>query len=185
MMSVSGLALAQPGAAQRSNDDQSRVAPSRQAPGTIRGTVTDTSGSVLAGAMVTLETAASTGQRTTITDEAGSFHFSAVELGTYRITITASGFAVWTAASVAVVSGQNPPLPAVLQVAPASTKVDVGLSQQELAVEQVKAETKQRLLSVFPNYFVTYEPNAAPLTAAQKFELGWKPSLIRSPSGSA
>jgi hypothetical protein len=175
MMSVSGLASAQPAAAQRSADDQSRDAPSRQAPGTIGGTVTDTSGSVVVGAIVTLESAASTGQRTTITDEAGSFHFSAVQPGTYRITITASGFAVWTAASVAVVLGQNPPLPpAVLQVAPASTKVDVGLSPHELAVEQLKAETKQRLLGVFPDYFVTYEPNAAPLTAAQKFELGWR-----------
>jgi hypothetical protein len=126
------------------------------------------------GAIVTLETAASTG-RTTITDEAGSFHFSAVEPGNYTVTIAASGFTRWTGAKVVAGSGENPPLlSAVLQVAPASTKVDVGLSQHELAVEQLKAEEKQRLLGVFPDYFVTYEPNAAPLTAAQKFELGWK-----------
>jgi hypothetical protein len=30
------------------------------------------------------------------------------------------------------------------------------------------------VLGVFPNYFVTYEPNPAPLTAKQKFEVGWK-----------
>ncbi len=167
MMLVSALASAQPAAAQRSADDQP--------PGAIHGTVKDGSGSVVVGAIVTLETAASTGQRTTITDEAGSFHFSAVEPGNYKIAITASGFAVWTAANVAVVSGQSQPLlSAVLQVAPASTKLDVGLSQHELAVEQVKAETKQRLVGVFPHYFVTYEPNAAPLSAAQKFQLGWK-----------
>ena len=45
-----------------------------------------------------LETAASTGQRTAITDQAGSFRFSAVEPGNYKITIAASGFAVWTRA---------------------------------------------------------------------------------------
>jgi len=41
-------------------------------------------------------------------------------------------------------------------------------------MEQTKAEEKQRLLGVFPNFFVSYEPNAAPLTATQKFQLGWK-----------
>jgi hypothetical protein len=149
--------------------------PAPNTPGAIHGAVTDTSGSVIAGAIVKLETAASTGQRTTITDEAGAFHFSPVEPGNYKITIAAEGFAPWTSANVAVTAAGNPPLlSAELQVASTSTKLDVGLSQQELAVEQVKAETKQRLAGVFPNYFVTYEPNAAPLSVAQKFQLGWK-----------
>ena len=42
-------------------------------PGAIQGTVKDSSGSAVAGAIVTLETAASTGQRTAITDQAGIF----------------------------------------------------------------------------------------------------------------
>ena len=69
---------------------------------------------------------------------------------------------------------KQPPLSAVLQVAPNSSSVDVGLSPHELAVEQVKAEEKQRLLGLFPHFFVTYELNPAPLNAAQKFQLGWK-----------
>ena len=119
--------------------------------------------------------AASTGQRTAITDQAGAFRFSAVEPGNYKITIAAAGFAVWTAANVAVGSGDNqPPLSAVLQVATASSSVNVTLSQHELAAEQLKDEEKQRLLGVFPDFFVSYAPNPAPLTAAQKFQLGWK-----------
>jgi len=174
-MSPSGLTSAQPAAIQRSAHDQSQDAPGRLAPGAIGGVVKDGSGSVVAGAIVTLETAASTGQRATIADEAGSFHFSAVEPGTYKIAITASGFAVWTAGDVVVGSGGNPPLvSAVLQLASVSSTVDVTLPPQELAAEQVKAEEKQRLLGVFPHFFVTYEPNPAPLTAAQKFQLGWK-----------
>ena len=47
-------------------------------------------------------------------------------------------------------------------------------SQHELATEQLKTEEKQRLLGVLPDFFVSYAPNAAPLTAAQKFQLGWK-----------
>lgn len=143
-------------------------------PGTIRGTVTDSSGSVIVAAIVTLQPAGSTAPRTTITDQAGVFHFSAVEPGTYALTITAGGFAAWKT-NVSMVSGQNPLLPpVVLQVAPATSRVDVGLPPHELAVEQVHAEEKQRVLGIFPNFFVSYQPNAAPMTAAQKFQLGWK-----------
>lgn len=144
-------------------------------PGAILGTVKDNSGSAVAGAIVSLETAASAGQRTAITDQAGSFRFSAVEPGTYKITIAASGFAPWMMASVAVGSGDDQPLlSAVLQVAAASSSVNVTLSQHELATEQLKSEEKQRLLGIFPDFFVSYAPNAAPLTAAQKLRLGWK-----------
>jgi hypothetical protein len=141
----------------------------------IQGTVNDSSGSTVTGAIVTLETAASTGQRTAITDQAGAFHFADVEPGNYKITITASGFAVWTSANVAIASGENPPpLSAALKVAATSSSVDVTLPPHELAAEQLKTEEKQRLLGVFPDFLVSYAPNAAPLTAAQKFHLGWK-----------
>ena len=77
--------------------------------------------------------------------------------------------------NVAVASSDNPPLlSAVLQVAAASSSVNVTLPQHELAAEQLKTEEKQRLLGVLPDFFVSYAPNAAPLTAAQKFQLGWK-----------
>ncbi len=147
--------------------------------------MTDPSGLVVASAIVTLETASSTGPRTTITDEAGSFHFSNLEPGSYKVTISALGFTVWTTYVVVASGGSPAPLSAVLRVAPASTKVDVGLTPHELAVEQVKAEEKQRLLGVFPDYFVSYEPNPAPLNAAQKFELGWKSLIDPVPIASA
>jgi hypothetical protein len=62
---------------------------------------------------------------------------------------------------------RRPPEPSVAQL-------KTRLSQHELAVEQLKAEEKERLLGVFPDFFVSYEPNAAPLSAAQKFQLGRK-----------
>jgi hypothetical protein len=147
-------------------------------PGTIDGAVTDATGSVVMGALVTLGSTASTSKRTTVTNETGSFHFAAVAPGNYTITIVADGFAPWIAASVVVRDGENPAVTlAVLQIASASTQLDVGLSPKELAVEQLKTEEKQRLFGVFPNYFVTYDPNAAPLNATQKFKLGWKTIL--------
>jgi hypothetical protein len=163
MMFIPGLASAQSAGAQGS------------ASGAIQGAVKDGSGSAVTGAIVTLETSASAGRRTAITDQAGSFRFFAVEPGNYKITIAAAGFEVWKAASVAVASGDNQPsLSAVLQLAVASSSVNVTLPPHELAAEQVKSQEKQRLLGVFPDFFVSYAPNGAPLSAAQKFRLGWK-----------
>ena len=162
-MFIGGLALGQSARAQES------------AVGAIEGTVKDASGSAVPAAVVTLETGAATTQRTAITDQTGSFRFSALDPGKYKVTIAALGFAVWTVENVAVASGeQQPPLSAVLQVAAASSSVNVTLPPHELAAEQLKAEEKQRLLGVFPDFFVSYNPDAAPLTAAQKFQLGWK-----------
>jgi len=150
--------------------------PALQAARTVFGAVKDPSGAVIAGAVATLESVESTlPQRTTVTDEGGEFRFSPVAEGAYKLTITASGFAVWTAEGVAPTFEENPvPISAVLRLASTSTVVNVTLPPHELAAQQVKAEEKQRVLGVFPNFFVTYEPNAAPLTAKQKFELGWK-----------
>jgi Carboxypeptidase regulatory-like domain len=151
---------------------QSCAAQTASTLGTLRGAVTDSSGAVVEAAIVSLQAAGSTAQRTTVTDQTGSFRFSAVEPGAYALTITAAGFTD-RKTDVSVASGENPPLPpVVLQIAPAISKVDVGLPPHELAMQQVRAEEKQRLLGIFPNFYVSYEPNAAPLTAAQKFQLG-------------
>ncbi len=163
MMFIPGLASAQAVEAQASQ------------PGVIQGSVKDGSGSAVAGAIVSLETSASTSQRTAVTDQAGAFRFPAVEPGNYKITIAAPGFAIWTMPDVAVALGDNQPLlSAVLQLAVVSSSVNVTLPPHELAAEQLKSEEKQRLLGVLPDFFVSYASNAAPLTAAQKFQLGWK-----------
>ncbi len=163
MMFVPGLASTQSAEAQGST------------PSAIQGAVKDGSGSAVTGAVITLEASASTGQRTAITDQAGSFRFPAVEPGNYKITIDAPGFASWTTPNVAVTPGDDPPLLApVLQLAVASSSVNVTLPPHELAAEQLKSEEKQRVLGLLPDFFVSYAPNAAHLTAAQKFQLGWK-----------
>lgn len=143
--------------------------------GVVEGSVKDTSGSTVAGAIVTLEPASPTGQRTAISDQSGSFRFSSVEPGNYTIRVEALGFEVWSQPNVVVGAGGNPTsLTAVLQVASASSSVNVTLPPHELAADQVKVQEQQRVLGLFPNFFVSYLPNAAPLTAAQKFQLGWK-----------
>jgi hypothetical protein len=148
-------------------------APAQTAAVAVEGTVKDGAGLAVAGAIVTLETAAGAEQRTTTTDQAGAFHFGDVAAGSYNVTVAAGGFAVWTANVTAGVLNQAP-VAAVLQVAPVTSTVEVTLPPKELAAEQLKSEEKQRVLGVFPHFLVTYEPNAAPLTAGQKFHLGFK-----------
>jgi hypothetical protein len=50
-------------------------------------------------------------------------------------------------------------------------------SPEELATEQVKLEEKQRVLGFIPNFYVSYDKNAAPLPSRLKFELALKVSV--------
>jgi hypothetical protein len=42
-----------------------------------------------------------------------------------------------------------------------------------VAEEQLKAQEQQRIFGVFQNFNVSFEPNAVPLDAQQKFQLAW------------
>jgi hypothetical protein len=55
-----------------------------------------------------------------------------------------------------------------------STEVQVEAPRTEVAEEQVKAQEKQRVLGAIPNFYVSYDPNAVPLTSKLKFQLAWK-----------
>jgi carboxypeptidase family protein len=148
-----------------------QVAPAQEA-GSIQGKVTDSSGAPILGAVVKIE-AADGNSRTTVTDMEGAFQISSLSPGNYSVTISASGLSDWTASDVSA-SPESRLLLAVMQVATAVTTVTVGLSPEELAEEQLKHETQQRVLGVIPNYFVAYENNAAPLSPKQKLELSFK-----------
>jgi hypothetical protein len=52
--------------------------------------------------------------------------------------------------------------------------VHVELTPDELADVQIKEQEKQRVLGIIPNFYVSYVPNAAPLSPKRKFELAWK-----------
>jgi hypothetical protein len=57
------------------------------------------------------------------------------------------------------------------------SEVKVTATQVEIATEQVREEEQQRVLGMIPNFYVSYAPNAAPLTTRQKFDLAWKTSI--------
>jgi hypothetical protein len=137
----------------------------------IQGKVTDSSGASIFGAVVTVEGGG--GSSTTVTDVEGAFRISLLPPGNFNVKISASGMSDWTAEGVPASAADTKPLLAVMQLAPTATSVTVGLSAEELAQEQVKRETQQRVAGIIPNYFVAYD-NAAPLSTRQKSILSFK-----------
>lgn len=147
--------------------------------GNIHGTVTDANGNVVVGALVTLTMDAHPAPpRTARTDSAGFFSFSGLPAGTFHIQVTSEGFTPWQGPGIVLSPGEYYQAPEIaLQVASANTSVRVVFSRQQLAEEQVHQEEKQRVLGVFPNFYVSYVWNAEPLTPGQKFQLAWRSAI--------
>jgi hypothetical protein len=150
----------------------------QQLVGTISSTVLDPNGAQVEGALVTLEIPDSKIQRTATTDSTGFFKFTAVNAGTFKLTIISKGFATWISSDIVLLAGQTYEMPAVtLQIASAVTDVDVTFTHHDIANEQIALEEKQRVLGVIPNFYVSYTWNAASLTAGQKFRLATRSSI--------
>ena len=143
------------------------------ATGSISGTVEDTTGAVIPGATITLDNVATHTKRVTVSDAQGSFIFTAVDAGTFSLSIQSKGFAPALTPDISLHTGEGYQLPSItLQVTAVASTVRVGPhTQYELAQEQIHAEEKQRLGYIVPNFYVTYLPHPAPLTAKQKFAL--------------
>jgi hypothetical protein len=140
----------------------------------LSGTVTDTDEATIVGAQISLQETASKSTLTTQTDGTGAFSFHGVPPGAYLIKITAPGFAPWKIEDVVMHGGENLFLPPILLgVESISSTVDA-ITMEDLAEQQISAEVKQRIIGVLPNFYVSYIPNAAPLTRKQKFKLALK-----------
>src|SRR6185437_9813458 len=70
--------------------------------GTILGTVTDPSGSVVSGAKVTVRNTATGLERVTQTTSDGTFNVPELPIGSYSVTVSQSGFQTFVANGVAV-----------------------------------------------------------------------------------
>jgi Carboxypeptidase regulatory-like domain len=145
---------------------------------TVSGTVTDPHGAYIIGATVTLEGKDPGTRRTLTTGDAGSFSFTSVQPGTFKLTVISSDFATFIAYDIVLHANESRPQQHIqLRIASANTNVDVVFSRYDLAEEQMHAEEKQRVIGIFPNFYVTYNWNATPLTAGQKFRLALRTAV--------
>jgi hypothetical protein len=138
---------------------------------TLGGVVTDRDGALVPGARVTLLSGDGR-SRDAVTDASGHFSFNDVAEGAFTLTVVADGMEGATQQGT-LNADESLELPAIaLRMAVASDVVEVSsLTRQEVAELQMKQEEKQRLVGLIPNFYVTYDWKAAPLTAKQKYRL--------------
>jgi Carboxypeptidase regulatory-like domain len=144
----------------------------------IGGSVLDTNGDVVPRATILLEGPSPGDRQTMVADENGAFQFGGLQPGIpYQITISMTDFETWKSQKIVLTPGQFFFLVDIkLKISESVTSVTVYASQDVIAAEQVRLEEKQRVLGIFPNFYVTYDPHPVPLTTKLKFRLAFKAS---------
>ncbi|MGA9393222.1 MAG: carboxypeptidase-like regulatory domain-containing protein [Candidatus Sulfotelmatobacter sp.] len=144
---------------------------------TVRGTVLDGSGAVVANVKIVMAQPGVPSKRQALSDGTGYFVITNAVPGPFELSFSAPGFAPQEESGV-LHPGEEVDLPAItLAVARTDVDVDVMESSEEVAEDQIKVEEKQRVLGIVPNYYVSYVHNAAPLTTKLKFQLAWKSTV--------
>ena len=146
-------------------------------PSILSGTVTDATEATVVNAHIALENIDTKTTSATRSDITGTFSFHAVPIGRYIVHITANGFASWTIEDIAIHAGENLVLPPILLGVESINSTVDAITREDLAEQQISAEVKQRILGVLPNFYVSYVPDAAPLTRKQKFKLALRVSV--------
>ena len=144
----------------------------------INGTVTDEQGDVIPEAKVTLR--GPEGKRTTLTSEQGGFAFNDLKPGgPYRITVQCQDCLPWGSNDITLHPGQFLERDDIhLRLSGGTVSVVVKpKTELEIATEEVHAEEHQRVLGVIPNFYVSYDPQAAPLPWKLKYKLALRTAL--------
>ena len=146
--------------------------------GNISGTVVDTNGEVVQGATVTLSGSSGSVARSARSGSDGQFDFANLPPGSYTITATGTGMSNYQSAPVDLRPGEFRIVPRItLAVSGGSTSVTVTADKEQLSVEQEQIAVRQRVAGVIPNFYSSFDWNAPPLMAKQKYHLIFR-SLI-------
>jgi hypothetical protein len=98
----------------------------QQLTGTLSATVTDSAGAVVPNAKVTMKSETSGDIRTTVSNGSGYFTVTAVQPGTYSVSIEAPGFKTWQQTGIVFALGDSKTLPSVkLEVGQVSETVEI------------------------------------------------------------
>ena len=144
------------------------------APGTISGAVVDPSGAAIGNASVQLSREEQSLPQQVLSGGDGQFSFTNLAPGPFQLTVAADGFATQTMLGTLKAGENYDAAPIALTLAAKRTDVEVNVPRVEIAEEQLKEQEKQRVLGILPNFYVSYVPDAAPLTSGQKFRLAWR-----------
>ena len=109
--------------------------------GTLTGNVTDPSGAVVPNAKVEALNTATGVAKATTTDANGGYRFSDLQQGSYRVSISSSGFATVAMENIGVTVNTIRRADAQLNVAQAQTVVEVNAQQQVLQTDKADVHT--------------------------------------------
>ena len=155
----------------------------------VCGVVTDVSGAVVPGAMVTATLAGAQTKSTTMTDADGTFHFAALAPGTYALTASAAGFAptaqTVTAGTVAL------SLHLVLHIGQANETVEVNAASATIqtASTSTGGELDARQMQTIPlngrsfTDALAVQPGVTPASSAQPNAIVMSGVASTPPSG--
>ena len=138
------------------------IAQAQISTGTIVGVVKDSTGGVVPNAAVTLTQVATGATRQTHTSDQGTFNAQFMALGTYAITVSATGFQTQTLTGVTLQVDQTANLTIVLEVGSVSQSVEV------TAAAPLVDTTTSSLGQVIDNHEVL----SMPLNGRNAFALG-------------
>src|ERR1043165_4524153 len=94
--------------------------------GELTGSVSDPSGAVVANATITLTNAGTGDKRTTVTNSAGIYRFSAVTPGNYSLEASPKGFKTLKVANIVITVGAT---------ATQDVKLELGQGSEQITVE--------------------------------------------------
>lgn len=144
---------------------------SKEGSASVSGSILDPDGAAVSGATVTLTEVGRAEGRLFVTGIDGRFMFTNILHGSYFILVEAKGFQPAPSAPFAIAATQSYEVPSVkLSIGAANTEIVVQPTEV-IAAQQIKAEEKQRVRGIIPNFYTSYIWNAAPLDARQKFSL--------------
>jgi len=125
----------------------------QQMTGTLTGTTMDSTGAVVTNAKVTMKNEGSGDVRTTVSNTAGYFSITAIQPGTYTVSIEAPGFKLWKQTGIAFAQGDNRTLPQIaLTVGAASETVEISAGALTVPTDNAEISTTvpEHMVDSFP-----------------------------------
>ena len=114
----------------------------QQLTGTLTGTTMDSTGAVVPNAKVTMKNELSGDTRTTVSNGSGYFSITAVQPGTYTVTIAATGFKAWSQPGIVFAQGDNKNLPNIsLQVGAVNETVEIQAGALAVPTDNAEVST--------------------------------------------
>ena len=127
---------------------------------------------VLQDARVTLTASSTFANRSVESGNDGQFALTELPPDVYKLTVSPPGMTTFNSSQIPLQAGEFHIVPPViLSIAAVATSVTVTGNREQLSEEQVHIAIQQRIGGVIPNFYSSYDWNAPPMLAKQKFQL--------------